>query len=206
MKIIKSIFSGIILILVTLVVFILKIPFLILFPTRVVGKKNLKGIKTGAVIAINHFSNFDIVYILVKLFYNLFSLSYLGKKELSKNKLFGVFLSCLGTIFISRGEADLKAMREVNSALKNKKRVLMFPEGTRNKTGSDEMQTIKSGVVFFAKKAQVPIIPIKIEHRARLFRLNKIYIGEPHMVGQNKTQEEVEILTQKFNNLSPSRF
>lgn len=200
MKKFVGFFRGIISVLVTTIAVFLKLPFLLLFPTRIVGRKNLKGIKTGSIVACNHFSNFDAIYLTVKLFPGCFKRKYLSKRELSKNKFFGFILSGIGSIFISRGTVDMVAFREVESALKSKKRIVIFPEGTRNRDGGEEMKGIKSGVIFFAKRSNVPIIPIRIEHRTRVFRFNRIIIGEPYFV-QGKTEEEVQILENKFDEL-----
>ena len=81
---------------------------------------------------------------------------------------------------------------------------MIFPEGTRNKSGTEEMQSIKSGVIFFAKKADVPILPIRLERKPKMFHLTRIYIGEGYKVGENgklSTDEEVKILEEKFSNL-----
>lgn len=183
---------------------VLYIPFFILFPVKVVGRKNLSKCKGKAIIASNHFSNFDVIFLVVHFFKRTFSRKLLAKRELSKSKFAGFCLAGFGAIFITRGKVDLTAVREVDKVLKQDKKLLMFPEGTRNKTGSTDMQEIKSGIIFFAKKSDAPIIPLRMERKARLFRLNKVYIGEPYKVGDNgkiSTEEEVKILEEKFKNL-----
>ena len=207
MKIINKFFLTIIGVIYILVAFILQLVFFVLYPVKVYGKKNLKY-KGGAIVASNHFSNLDIVLLVANFFKNTFSRKLLAKKELAKFKPFGYILAGGGAIFINRGKVDLQAVREVDSQLKKGKKVVMFPEGTRNKTGSTDMQEIKSGVIFFAKKSGCPIIPVRMEKRARIFRRTKIYIGEPYMVGEQgklSTEEEVQILESKFNNLIPSQ-
>jgi len=54
----------------------------------------------------------------------------------------------------------------------------VFPEGTRNKK-SEELQEIKSGTAMLAIKAKVPVLPIHIAKRAKVFRRQRLYIGEP---------------------------
>ena len=95
-------------------------------------------------------------------------------------------------------------MKAVNNHLKKGKKMVIFPEGTRNKTGSTDLQAVKSGVVFFAKRAEVPLVPVRMEKKPKLFRLNRIYIGEAYMVGdagELSTAEEVSRLEEKMNNL-----
>lgn len=199
MKKIGKFFVSIFACIITIVVLIVKIPFFVLYPTKIVGKKNLK-VKGGSIVACNHYSNFDGIFLAVKLFPNCLNRKFLGKVELSKCWLLKFLLLGIGTIFIDRGKVDRSAMREVENTLKSKKRIVIFPEGTRNKSGTDEMNQIKSGVVFFAKRSEKPIIPIRMQHKARIFRINKIYIGEPYMV-EKSTAEEVKILEEKFENL-----
>ena len=187
-----------------LVIVIFYIPMSILFPTKIYGKKNLRSVKGGAVVACNHFSNLDHIILKVRLFISAFKNTFLGKIEMNKFKPLGWFLSCFGIIYISRQTLDRTAMKEVNNHLKKGKKVVIFPEGTRNKTGSTDLQAVKSGVVFFAKRAEVPLVPIRMEKKPKLFRLNRIYIGEAYMVGDAgdlSTAEEVSRLEEKMNNL-----
>ena len=203
MKTIGKFFKGVIAVLVVVFAFLLRPIFFVLFPVKVYGRKNLKY-KGGAIVASNHFSNFDIILLIVNFFNNTFARKLLAKRELSKFKPFGFLLSGCGAIFITRGAVDLAAVREVSATLSAGKKLVMFPEGTRNKTGSEDMQEIKSGIIFFAKKNNCPIIPLRMERKARLFRLTRIYIGEPYNVGdggKRSTEEEVKILEEKFNSL-----
>ena len=47
------------------------------------------------------------------------------------------------------------------SALENKESVIMFPEGTRSKTG--QPQRPKSGIGFLVYKTGVPVLPVRIQ-------------------------------------------
>ena len=57
--------------------------------------------------------------------------------------------------------------------------MLLFPEGTRNKSGTTNLQPIKGGTALFALRAKVPIVPIMIYKKARLFSRNKLIVGKP---------------------------
>lgn len=183
---------------------ILYIPFRILFPIKVQGRKNLKNQKTGQLIACNHYSNFD-VWMLQVLFFKRFWLrKFLAKKELGKNCFSRTFVGGLGAIFIDRNNLDLKAMKEVLSELKKGKNIIIFPEGTRNKSGSEDLQDIKSGVIFFADRAKCNIVPMIIKHRIKPFHKNQIIIGEGYKVtnsGKAGQQIELDILNDKFQSL-----
>ncbi|MBQ9790692.1 MAG: 1-acyl-sn-glycerol-3-phosphate acyltransferase [Clostridia bacterium] len=184
---------------------IMFLPLTILFPMRVKGKKNLPK-KQGYVLTCNHYSNMDPVMLDVKL---VKKLRFLAKKELFKNKFVGFFLKKFGAHPVDRGASDIKAFKFALETLKNKKPLGIFPEGTRNKTESEEMQEIKSGAIVFASKAGVPIVPAALSRPIKFLRFSTLIIGEPFFVkGENPsrlTKEEIEenvkILTQKTNEL-----
>ena len=61
---------------------IIWLPIRLLFPTKVIGKKNLPK-KKGAVLTCNHYSNMDCI--IIDVFLNK-KVRFLAKKELFKNK------------------------------------------------------------------------------------------------------------------------
>ena len=95
-------------------------------------------------------------------------------------------------------------MKEVLAELKKGKNIIIFPEGTRNKTQSENLQDIKSGVVFFADRAKCNIVPMIIKHRIKPFRKNEIIIDDGYKItnpGKAGQIEELNILNEKFQNL-----
>ncbi len=178
-------------------------PLLILMPTKVIKKKNFpkKSNKQAFVVSANHLSNFDVVLFDLKFRRKIY---YLAKKELFKNKFFGWILTKLGAIKIDRqADSDVAAFKNALKVLKNNKPLGVFPEGTRNKGDeTGDMLEAKSGAIVFASKAGVPIIPMAIYRRPKLFRTNKILVGDPfYVVGANPkklTKEEIEANTQKL--------
>ena len=181
------------------------LPLTILFPIRVKGRKNLPR-KQGYVLTCNHYSNLDAPMIDVKLCKKI---RFLGKKELFKNKFSAFFLKQYGSHPIDRGTSDIKAFKFALETLKNKKPLGVFPEGTRNKTGSDDMQEAKSGAIVFASKANVPIVPVAFTRPIKFLRFTTMIIGEPFYVSgenpQRLTKQEIEdnvkILSDKINSL-----
>lgn len=178
------------------------LPYILLFPTRVIGKKNIAKLKGNAIYACNHLSNLDTAVIELCIWGKNFA--YLSKKEMSKHRFSRWFFTLIGSIFIDRKNTDIAAMRKVLATLKNNRNLIIFPEGTRNKTGSEEMQTMKSGTIFFASKADSYIVPMQLQHKPRIFRLNRLYIGTPYKV-EDKTKDginkELEKLESKFEEL-----
>lgn len=128
---------------------------------QVEGLENIP--KTGAVIiACNHLSNADPPA--VGGFAGLVRDSrFVAKKELFEIPLLGWFFRRSGYISVDRARTigDFGALKEVVAALERGESVVMFPEGTRSKTGKP--QKPKSGIGFLVYKTGVPVLPAKIE-------------------------------------------
>ena len=171
---------------------IINIVSAIFCPVKIYGKENLP--KGSAVICCNHFSVLDCVY-LVKLTLKD-SYSILSKKEVFKNKLLGSILSRYGAISIDRDNPDLMTLMTIIKGLrKDSNKLLIFPEGTRNKTGTNELQELKGGSAIFAVRANCPIVPVMILKKAKLFCRNKIIVGKPFELKEfyNKKNTESDI-------------
>lgn len=153
--------------------FLVKIASLF-YPCKVYGKNNIP--KGSAVLACNHFSAIDCLYFLEL---QQDDLSFLAKKELFKNKLFAKILKFFGAIPINRENPEIRSLMSAIKVLKDGKKLTIFPEGTRNKSGSQELQELKGGTAVFAVKAKCPIVPIMLYKKARLFVKNKMIIGKP---------------------------
>ena len=161
-----------------------------LFPTRTVGKKNLKNLKGATIVASNHLANVDAILLsMIMIKYNFY---YLAKKELEpKNKIAHWFFNLMNFIYVDRKAVGIKAIKEVTSVLKNGNKIMIFPEGTRNHGNEDNMLEMKGGVVFFASHSDATIVPVQIIKKPRLFRFNTVVIGEPYKLKET-TKEGLE--------------
>lgn len=153
------------------------IPIKILYPTKFVGKKNVP--KGGCIIASNHRSNMDVVLLGANTWEKKY---YLAKKELFKGKFKSAILKSFGAIKIDRETNDVGAIKKSLSVLKAGKKLVIFPEGKRN--GEANLGQIKQGIAMLAIKGQVPIVPMYIAKKAKIFRRNKIFFGEPFTLKQ----------------------
>lgn len=148
--------------------------FNLIYPYKIYGKEN---IPTGsAVFVCNHFSAIDCGFIADA--YNK-DIYFLAKKELFKNKLIGGIIKSFGAIPIDRDNPDMKSLVAAIRVLKDGHKLAIFPEGTRNKSGTNELQPIKGGTVTFAVKAKCPIVPMMLLNKAKPFRKTKLIIGKP---------------------------
>ena len=149
------------------------LPLKILFPTKIIGKKN--KIKRGRVIlCCNHQSNNDVPIIAIS-FHRRFY--YMAKKSLFKNRFFGWLIRTLGAYPVDREKTDLKAMKKTIDLLKDEKGICLFPQGTR--ISEIDGAQLKNGAIIFSLKTCSPIIPAIFIRKPRVFRRNRFVIGEP---------------------------
>lgn len=157
--------------------------FRILYRLKTIGSNNIPK-DGGLIIAMNHRSNWDPVFSVLMIKRRL---SFISKKELFENKFFGWFLRKCNAFPVSRGTADLKAVKWTLSTLKSGGTLLMFPEGTRVKDGREV--DAKTGVAMFALKAKVPIVPAVMVGKFKLFHKIQIIFGEPIYLEQYYDQK-----------------
>ncbi|MBE7087250.1 MAG: 1-acyl-sn-glycerol-3-phosphate acyltransferase [Clostridiales bacterium] len=181
-----------------------KIPLFIwslFYPCKIHGKENVPT--TGAsVLVCNHFRAIDCGF--VARVYNK-DVYFLAKKELFKNKLLGKIVTSFGAIPIDREKPDLKSLLKASKVLKDGHKLVIFPEGTRNKT-NEVLQELKGGSAMFAVKAKCPIIPMMLSGRAKIFRRTHIIVGKPFELSEyydkkitpEVTEEMDKILYQKM--------
>ena len=188
---------------------LLAVPFVfIILPTRIIGKKYVKSVKNSAAItSSNHQSLGD--PIILKAWVNP-SYKLMAKESLFRRKFSAWYLSKLGAYPVKRGENDIGAVRKTLGYLKDNKHLVIFPEGTRVKTG--DMSELKNGLVMFALKSDCYIIPAIFKKRPMPFRFNTLLIGKPfkfsdmdEFKGQKVSRELMdkasEVLSDKMKHL-----
>ncbi len=111
----------------------------------------------------------------------------MGKKELVKNKFSAKFFKYLGIIPVDRENADIGAIKQCFTALKNGENLIIFPEGTRNKNDRELME-IKGGAGVIAYRSGVKVVPFVMYSRFRMFHKNYAYVGEPFDYSELKGQ------------------
>ncbi len=128
-----------------------------------------------------------------------------GKRELNWVPLFNLAWMATGNISIDRGNRS-RAMASLEKAARlireRRASVLLFPEGTRNRT-DQPLLPFKKGAFHLAIAAQVPIVPIVISDYRPMFRKGRFGQGVvrvkvlPPVPTQGVAREEVDGLSQK---------
>jgi 1-acyl-sn-glycerol-3-phosphate acyltransferase len=126
------------------------------------GLENLQHHR-AAVYAVNHASNLE-PPVIFDVLHELFPrLRILYKAELRKLPILVRAFDLAGFIPLERGNRDqsLPAIERAADALRAGNSFLIFPEGTRSRTG--ELLPFKKGGFIMALKAQAPIVPVAIK-------------------------------------------
>ena len=144
----------------------------ILFPIKIIGDENIP-LDGPAILCSNHISLIDPIALGCAL---KRPVRYMAKKELFSKRWFGAFLQKLGAFAVSRGESDLKAVRESLKLLGNGELLAIYPQGHRYKR--NEYKEVLSGAALIALRAKATVIPVFMSPY-RLFRRLRIHIGAP---------------------------
>lgn len=88
---------------------------------------------------------------------------WIAKKELYNSPFFGLFVRNAGAILLDREQSQMRGFfSEIKSAVKEGNSILIFPEGTRNKS-EKSLLDFKEGFRIIALKNRLPILPVYIE-------------------------------------------
>ncbi len=161
---------------------------------RIIGKKNLPK-KGPYVLVCNHFAKID-VFVIVDFKWK--KINFMAKKEWFNTKFKDKFFRWMGAIPVDREKADFTSIKACLKVLKDDKPLVVFPEGTRNKINT-ELQPIHGGANLIAFKAGVPIVPVGMNKKFKVFGKNYVYIGKPYVLDEYKNEKFTAELGEKLN-------
>ena len=123
---------------------------------KVIGRDNVPK-KGRVIVACNHIAAPDPPVLGVSI---LRESHYAAKEPLFKNRLLGTIISYLNAFPVKRGGFDNAAIKNSLNTLLNDELLIMFPEGTRSRTGS--LLPFKRGIGYVVSKTQALVVPAYI--------------------------------------------
>ena len=138
------------------------------FHWKITGLENIPS--GGAVLSPNHLSYWDIPVIALAVPRRV---HFMAKEELFHVPVFGAVIRSLLAFPVKRGAPDRAAIRYAIEKLQAGDLVLVFPEGTRSKTGT--LGEFKPGAALIAVKAGVPTVPAGITGTNKIFRNGSLF-------------------------------
>ncbi len=132
------------------------------------GEENLVGIKKPVIFICNHLSNSDGL-ILDKLL-KQYDVTYVAGIKLTQNATTNIGVRLLKTTVVKPNTADKDGLTKVINLVKAGNNILIFPEGTRSRTGS--MIEAKRGLLLIAKITGATIIPLGLWGTEKFLPIN----------------------------------
>jgi 1-acyl-sn-glycerol-3-phosphate acyltransferase len=135
----------------------------------------------AAVYCVNHASNIEppILFLTLRCLFPRLQILY--KAELHKLPILSLGFDIVGFVPIERGnrEQSGRAIDQAAAQVREGNSFLVFPEGTRSRTG--ELQRFKKGAFVLALKAQAPIVPMAIAGAREAMRKGSPIIWPVHV-------------------------
>ena len=132
--------------------------YTLVWPTRVTGRDRVPS-EGPALIAANHQSFLDIPLIAKAAHHR--HLAFVARESLARSRVLAFVMRRCGAILIDPAGGDRSALRRMAQVLKQGGVVVIFPEGTRTRSG--KLGEPKKGAVIAARQAGAPIIPCAID-------------------------------------------
>ena len=179
------------------------IVFHIGFRVECIGRENLKKVRTnGCIIAPNHVSAIDPVFVVITRFWGRRMVVFAKKELFEINVLLTWFFRWMGALCVRGTREELDVIDQTVEACRNGGTLLIFPEGTREKEG--KLLQPKSGLFVIAAQAAVDVVPVRIlydtpDGRMKLFCKVKVIYGEPMPAAQFAMESRRDLKTLRAN-------
>jgi 1-acyl-sn-glycerol-3-phosphate acyltransferase len=154
---------------------------------EITGRENIP-LEGPLILASNHLNNADPPIIALA---SPRQPIFMAKQEMIDWPVLGWLLRTYGAFPVRRGEADLSALRDASEIVNGGGMLVMFPEGTRSRTGA--MTQGHPGTGLIALRTGAPVVPVAITGtygfswpwlllRPRAIRHVTVTFGEPFHV------------------------
>ena len=179
------------------------IVFHIGFRVECIGRENLKKVRTnGCIIAPNHVSAIDPVFVVITRFWGRRMVVFAKKELFEINVLLTWFFRWMGALCVRGTREELDVIDQTVEVCRNGGTLLIFPEGTREKEG--KLLQPKRGLFVIAAQAAVDVVPVRIlydtpDGRMKLFCKVKVVYGEPMPAAQFAMESRRDLKTLRAN-------
>jgi len=168
----------------------------LVFRVRMSGRENVP--KEGAfLLAGNHQSYLDPVFCGIGVNHRLI---FMARDSLFRFKLFAWLIHSLNAIPITRGKADVGAMKAVIARLREGRGVCLYPEATRTHDG--RIQPIKAGFGLLCRRSRAAVVPVLIDGAFECWPRHKrffspgsitVWYGKPLTPEQSRSMSNQEL-------------
>ena len=153
---------------------------------NVSGYENIKKADGPKIFISNHLSNSD-GFIIEKILKDEYDPTFVAGVKLSNDPVTNLGTKVVKNISIKPNSADKEAIMSMIKVLKDGENLVLFPEGTRSRTGS--MIEGKKGVLLVARMSKAKIVPISLYGTEKLLPINK----NGDMAGEQWNEAEVNV-------------
>ncbi len=153
---------------------LIRFAYRFIFRVKAIGTENIPE-NGGMIFCGNHRSNHDAPLVFIS---QNRQLSFMAKDSLFSFKPFGWLLKKLGAFPVKRGAGDIGAVKKAIEIVEANNALVMFPEGTRNRTEEPVLE-FKNGAALIAKKGNALLVPFAISGNYRWFSKMTVQFGKP---------------------------
>ena len=170
---------------------------------KVLNKVNYTNIEIldkldNCIICPNHSRVFDPIYVFpIEQEENIYVMA---KSELFNYRFFRWLFNKYNVFPINREKTDPRSLLKSLNIFKenNKAKLIIFPEGRVIKEDSEIKKHYKKGPVFIAAHTNIPILPVYITRRPKLFQKIDVIFGEPIYITKDDLKGKTEMYSEEL--------
>lgn len=137
---------------------------------HVKGMEKIEKAKGAKIFICNHLSNSDGL-VLDKILKEKYDPTFVAGVKLSDDPVTSLGTKIVKNIGVKPNSADKEAITSMIRILKDGENLLIFPEGTRSRTGA--MIEGKKGILLIARASKADIVPISLSGTEKLLPINQ---------------------------------